>query len=291
VTEIVDAQVHSWEPAGDDFPWRLNFGTPEADAHVAAHFSASAMPPEQLLACMDTAGVDAAVMVSPSIYGPDTAYARHTVARDPARLAFVGLVDATSPTLERDVAQWRSQPGALAIRISVYFDWAMASLEEGPLRDVLAAAERHAVPVCVYPAGYVDRMETVVRAFPDLQFVIDHLGLKQPPVFMTVEGEPFAQLEGLLRLAAYPNVAVKATGVPSLSRESYPFTDVWGPLRRVLDAFGCERVMWGTDFTRVAELMTYRESVDYLREVDGLSVSDRALLYGGTLRRVFRWPA
>jgi predicted TIM-barrel fold metal-dependent hydrolase len=290
VIEVVDAQVHAWARDSDEFPWRLDFGSAEKNRQVAAHFEAETMPPGRLLACMDEAGVDAAVLVSPTMYGADAGYARHTVAHDPARLAYVGLVDPASTTVEQDVSGWRSQTGALAIRVPIYSAATIASVESGPLRAVLAAAERHGVPVCVYPPGYLDRLESIVRSFPGLQFVIDHLGLAQPsPVFPTVEGDGFERLPELLRLAAYSNVAVKATGVPSLSQEDFPFRDVWDPLRRVIDAFGCDRVMWGTDFTRV-ERASYSESVAYLGEIDGLAAADLERLYGATLRRVLGWP-
>jgi L-fuconolactonase len=286
--EIVDAQVHAWERDIAAYPWHLDFGRADLDARVREHFEATTMPPERLLASMDAAGVDAAVIVSPTLYGDDTRYAEQAVARDPARLAFVGLVDASSPSADDVLATWRTRPGALAVRVSVYHDEAMTSLECGPLRTLLAAAERHQVPVCVYAPGYLARLGGIAELFPELRLVIDHLGLAQPsPAFPTVEGDAFGELPLLLRLAPYPNVAVKATGLPSLSRSEYPFGDVWDPLRRVVDAFGCDRVMWGTDFTRV-ERASYREGVDYLRELD-FSDSELELLYGATLRRTFRW--
>jgi L-fuconolactonase len=290
VIELVDAQVHAWDRDREESPWQLDFGSPEIDRQVAAHFEADTMPPDRLLLSMDAAGVDAAVVVSPTLYGSDTSYVRHAVSHDPARLAFVGPVDPRSPLDEAEIAAWRAQPGALAIRVSIYFDWVIESVECGPLRAVLAAAERHGVPVCVYAPGYLDRLAAVARAFPELQLVVDHLGLAQPsPVFPTIAGDGFEKLPDLLSLAAYPNIAVKATGVPSLSREPFPFRDVWDPLIRAVDAFGCERVMWGTDFTRVATLVSYADSVAYLREIEGLGSSELELLYGATARRVLGW--
>jgi predicted TIM-barrel fold metal-dependent hydrolase len=274
--EIVDAQVHAWARDSTEFPWHLDFGSEERNRRVAAHFEAETMPPDRLLACMDAAGVDAAVVVSPTLYGADTAYARFTVAHEPARLAYV--------------APAQAEQGAVAIRVPVYSAGTMESVEHGALRAVLAAAERDGVPVCVYPPSFLDRLEPVVRAFGDLQFVIDHLGLAQPsPLFPSIEGDGFERLPELLRLAAYPNVAVKATGLPSLSREPFPFRDVWAPLLRVIDAFGCDRVLWGTDFTRV-ERASYADSVAYLREIDELTDPELELLYGATTRRVLGWP-
>lgn len=271
--EIVDAQVHAWDRDSDAFPWHLDFGRADLDERVRAHFDATTMPPERLLACMDEAGVDAAVIVSPTLYGTDLRYAEHAVAHDPSRLAFVAPAFA---------------PRALAVRVSVYGDDSMASLEDGPLHAILHAAHRDDVPVCLYTPGHLDRLPAIVAGLPELQFVIDHLGLAQPsPAFPSIEGDPFVELPSLLRLALYPNVAVKATGLPSLSSEVYPFRDVWDPLRRVVDVFGCERVLWGTDFTRV-ERATYRESVEYLRELD-FTAAELELLYGAALRRTFRW--
>lgn len=40
-----------------------------------------------------------------------------------------------------------------------------------------------------------------------------------------------------------------------------PFEDIWDPLARAFDAFGLERCLWGTDWTRAVELLTYREGV------------------------------
>ena len=47
--------------------------------------------------------------------------------------------------------------------------------------------------------------------------------------------------------------------------------------------------MWGTDWTRAVELLTYREGVDAFRNSDALSDSDRAMLMGGSLMRIYDW--
>ena len=83
---------------------------------------------------------------------------------------------------------------------------------------------------------------------------------------------------------------VVRAGAPTLSKESYPFADVWPALHRVLDAFGLDRVMWGTDFTRVLEVLTYADDVNYVLESSELSDSDRERFMGGTLRTIYGWP-
>jgi L-fuconolactonase len=82
---------------------------------------------------------------------------------------------------------------------------------------------------------------------------------------------------------------VKISGVCTLSQKPFPYNDIWGPLGRVFDAFGFDRCMWGTDWTRAVGLLTYEQGVQAFRVTDRLSDSDRALLMGDTLQRVYNW--
>jgi L-fuconolactonase len=65
--------------------------------------------------------------------------------------------------------------------------------------------------------------------------------------------------------------------------------DIWDPLARVFDAFGLNRCMWGTDWTRTVALLTYREGVDAFRFTDRLSETEKATLMGATLSEICKW--
>jgi predicted TIM-barrel fold metal-dependent hydrolase len=93
----------------------------------------------------------------------------------------------------------------------------------------------------------------------------------------------------VLALAAYPNVAIKISGACTLSHQPFPYNDVWDPLGRIFDAFGFNRCLWGTDWTRAVKLLTYQQGVEAFRVTDRLSDSDRAALMGGSLARVYNW--
>jgi predicted TIM-barrel fold metal-dependent hydrolase len=93
----------------------------------------------------------------------------------------------------------------------------------------------------------------------------------------------------VLALAAYPNVAIKISGACTLSHQPFPYNDIWDPLARVFDAFGLDRCMWGTDWTRATGLLTFEQSVEAFRVTDRLSDSDRAVLMGGALERIYNW--
>ena len=62
--------------------------------------------------------------------------------------------------------------------------------------------------------------------------------------------QPWAKLPKVLDLAKRKNAVIKVSGACTLSREPYPFPDIWNPLARVFDAWGFDRCLWGTDWTR-----------------------------------------
>jgi predicted TIM-barrel fold metal-dependent hydrolase len=118
--------------------------------------------------------------------------------------------------------------------------------------------------------------------------VIDHLGLQQP-FRPPPPAEPWADLPKVLALASHPNIRIKISGACTLSHEPFPYNDIWDPVMRIIDAFGLDRCMWGTDWTRATELLTYKEGVAAFRVTNRLSDNDRAKLMGGTLERVYKW--
>ena len=121
--------------------------------------------------------------------------------------------------------------------------------EDPGVNRVLAAAASHGLPVNLLCCGTARPGRRAGRAPPEHQLVIDHLGLQQP-FEPPPPAQPWADLPKVLALAQYDNVAIKITGAGTLSREKFPYPDIWDPLGRIFDAFGLERCLWGTDWTR-----------------------------------------
>ena len=84
-------------------------------------------------------------------------------------------------------------------------------------------------------------------------------------------------------------MAIKISGACTLSHEPFPYPDIWKPLRQIFDAFGFDRCMWGTDWTRAWKLCTYEQSVEAFRVTDELSDTERSALMGGTLSKIHNW--
>ena len=93
-----------------------------------------------------------------------------------------------------------------------------------------------------------------------------------------------------LDLAQYANVRVKISGACTMSHQPFPYDDIWEPVLRVIDAFGLDRCMWGTDWTRTIGMLTYEQGVAPFRDdTKHLSATDNAALMGGTLQKVYKW--
>jgi predicted TIM-barrel fold metal-dependent hydrolase len=93
----------------------------------------------------------------------------------------------------------------------------------------------------------------------------------------------------VLDLAKRKNAVIKVSGACTLSRETYPFPDIWDPLARVFDAWGFERCLWGTDWTRAYAVVNYEQAVEPFLKTDRLSDSERAMLMGGACAKAYRW--
>ena len=239
---------------------------------------------------MDAVGVDGALLVSPfSMYRYDASYAVSVYAAHPRRFRLIKPVDPTDPGVVDTIADWAATAGTVGIRIMLRDEVSSDPADPG-LNRVLAAAARHSLPVNLACPGRLAQVGQLAARNPDTQLVVDHLGLHQPFV-PPPPAQPFAELPNLLTLAAHANAAVKVTGVGTLAHQPFPFADIWDPLARVFDAFGLDRCMWGTDWTRAVALLTYEQGVEAFRVTDRLTDSDRALLMGETLRQVYHWPA
>jgi L-fuconolactonase len=273
----IDAQVHAYERNHPGRPWHAELTGPRE------------VTGDQMVAAMDAVGVDSAILVSPfTIYRYDASYALEVHERHSARFALVKPVDPANPSVAEVIADWKRTPGAVGIRMLL----ARGGYTEDPadpgLNRVLAEAGRLSLPVNLHIAGRLDQGLELIRRNPDTQIIVDHLGLIQPHE-PPVPVDPWAELPKVLTLAKMQHVAIKISGACTLSRQPFPYRDIWDPVCRVIDAFGIDRCMWGTDWTRAVKFLNYAQGVDAFRVTDRVSQSDKAKLMGGTLARIYGW--
>src|SRR5882762_8199597 len=201
---------------------------------------------------MDAAGVARAINC-PAVWDPEAnAYAVEAARLHPDRFATLGWFNLLRDPDSRFLDEFVKQPGMLGIPVGFM------------------------LPVSVY-----GRLAVIAARYPRMRVLIDHLGVS--PALKVPEA--VAHLDGLLSLAAHPNIAVKATGVPSMATDSYPFASAHSVLQRVFEAFGPRRVFWGTDITRLAP--SWRECITlFSEELPWLKGDDLELVMG---RAVCDW--
>jgi len=273
---IIDSQVHAYEANTPERPWH---NVPNWPDHVTG---------DEMVAAMDAVGVDGAILVSAfSLYEYDASYAIETQRAHPGKFGLVKPVDPSDPAVADVIADWKGVAGTVGIRIM---------LDRGPKRApddpgfkrVFEAAARHDLPVNFLCWGNLDAGAALIDAYPNARFVLDHLGLVQPRTPPAPE-EPFADLSKVLELAKRDNAVIKVSGACTLSKAGYPYPDIWDPLARVFDAWGFDRCLWGTDWTRAAAVLTYEQGVEPFRLTDRLSDDERAMLMGGACAKAYNW--
>ena len=274
--DLIDAQVHAYESDSPQRPWKGSLPGPPS------------VTGDELVRAMLAVGVTRALLVSPwTLYGSDTSYVVEVADKHPDRFALVAPIDPYEDGAAAEIVTWATIPAAVGVRL-------MAGVTKGfqpdhrHVRSAVLAAVSAGLPVCVFCPQRLWIIEDLARLYPDAQFVLDHLGLVQP-LRRPAPDDPFADLGRVIALASYPNIAVKVTGMCTLSHRPFPFDDLQEPLGRLLEAFGIERCMWGTDWTRAVDLVSYADAVSAFREHFQLSTSDREALMGGNLERIFDW--
>ena len=273
---IVDAQVHAYERDRPGRPWVGTLTGPKAvngDAMVGA---------------MDAVGVDGALLVSPfSMYRYDASYAIEVQKAHPGRFGLIKPVDPTDPAVADTIADWKATAGTVGVRIMMRDPMSKDPADPG-INRVLVAGAKHGLPVNILAWGRMEQAEQLAARNPDTQIVIDHLGLQQPHK-PPASADCWDALPQVLALARHPNIAIKITGACTLSHLPFPYNDIWDNLGRMFDAFGLDRCLWGTDWTRAIDVLTYGQGVEAFKLTDRLSASDKAMLMGGALERVYRW--
>ena len=274
-TLTIDAQVHAYERNRPERPWNGYLQGPDE------------VTGDDMVAAMDAVGVDGALLISPfRLYGYDASYALDVCAQHRDRFGLIRPFDSQSETVADDIAEWAATPGVVGARVMLT-DQSLQADDPG-LNRLFAAGAQAGFPVNVMCSGNLPVFCELARRHPDTQLVIDHVGLAQP-FEPPAPPEPFADLANVVSLAEFDNVAIKITGACTLSHQPFPYSDIWEPLGKIFDAFGFDRCLWGTDWTRAVNLLNYEQGVESFRVTDQLSDSERATLMGGTLAKIYKW--
>lgn len=272
---VVDAHVHV--VAKDEAAYPLSPRPLSGAWYREAPHSA-----EDLLACMDEAGVDRAVLVQPiGAYSYDNRYAADSAARYPARFASVCCVDPEAAGARDELRHWIGERGMRGVRLfalSRGASW-LDDPRTFPLWEL--AAELGAPLVVTIFAEQIPQLRRLLAHFPHAPVALDHCG------FPALAGAPWREAEALFALAEHANLHLKVSThvLDAAARHGDPSAFV----RELVARFGAERILWGSDFCQTHD-RPYTELVRLGRAAfSGLTAPEQALCLGGTALRL--WPA
>lgn len=266
---VVDAHLHIWNPESPATPWRAGW---------REHALGPAFGVDAALTAMDGADVERALLVPAAWDRTGDRLVEDAVRRHPDRFFGVGTLPSRDPSSARDLAEWTRRSGLVGVRQVFPPGAAVSWLETGAVDWLWAAADEARVPIFVWAPGQLVPLAKVLERYPTLRLVVDHLNLPMTGAIT----ELAAEVRALAELARFPRVAVKASALPCLARDPYPYLSVQPLVRQAVDAFGPERVFWGTDLARLP--CTYREAVTmFAEDLPAFSVRERGLILGDAL--------
>ena len=269
---VVDAQVHVWLPEAPARPW-----PPGGAERARAMHRLEPITGTGLLTEMAEASVDRAVLVPPFFEGHRNDYAVACATAAPEAFRVMARVDLRTGDPE-PVRELLRNPVVAGVRL-VFLPADAGRVDDPAAEWFWSFAEEEDVPVMLLASGQLPALGDLARARPGLRLAVDHLGLTGGHTDAAIAPE----IADLLALAELDNVSVKATAAPCYSTEPYPYPALHPFLRQLHDAFGPERLFWGSDLSRLrgsyADLVRlFREELDFLSPADVEAVMGASIL-------------
>ena len=165
---IIDSQVHAYAANTPERPWNTTPNWPDS------------VNGEEMVAAMDSVGVDGAIFVNAfSMYQYDSSFAVEVQRAHPGKFGLVKPVDPSDPAVADVIADWKKTPGTVGLRVRLTHGLERAADDPG-LDVILHEAVRHNFPINLLSWGKLDVGAALIDRHPNVQFVLDHLGLLQP---------------------------------------------------------------------------------------------------------------
>jgi predicted TIM-barrel fold metal-dependent hydrolase len=267
--QMLDGHGHVWTTE-DRYPW--------VDEIVLQGATKLVYNVDDYRSDMETLGVTEAVLVATPIHGPGSPYTVECVENAPGTFYGVVLVDHESATVDADVCDLLDHEGIVGVRItgreleSTVTDAFWERMNDlGAQVHLLLSPER------------LDRVHGVIEQYPDITFLFDHLALFPSVDEYRPDEPPYGRIE---RIASCSNAAIKVTYTPSERR--YLFLDVHDHVRALYEAFGPDRLVWGSDYIYHFKRVTPWQTSEFVDELEFLSDADRRKLFGDAFRAVVR---
>jgi L-fuconolactonase len=271
----IDAHFHCWQLARGDYGWLTPAQAPIYRDVAVADWQAQAWPH----------GVRGGVLVQAAPTEAETQFLLAQADANPAVLGVVGWVDLLAGDAPARIEALAGHPRLKGLRPMLQditdAEWILQPALEPALR---AMADCGLVFDALVKSVHLPHILTLAGRHPDLRMVIDH-GAK--PGIAAGEWQPWA--DGMARIAHETQAMCKLSGLMTEAAPNSPPGAVrrWG--EHVLQSFGAQRVVWGSDWPVLELAGPYAQWWAASRQlVEGLDAAGQAAVMGGNALRLYR---
>jgi predicted TIM-barrel fold metal-dependent hydrolase len=270
----IDTHVHVW--TSDLHRYGLGKGFKPEDMKPVAYL------PDDILHDARPSDVGRVVLVQMNFYGFDNSYMLDAIKQRPAIFKGVAVIDRKSESPELEMCRL----AGLGVRgFRLYPEEVTSSkLSEAVFKKMFrCAAEKHLVMSLLMNPESLEAVDRQCQRFPDTSLVIEHIAR------IGVGGSIREHdVKVLCALAKYPQVRVKLSGFYALGQAKPPHLDLAPLIKRVYEAFGSKRLMWGSDCPFQVGHETYEDAISLIRDrLDFISDEDKEWILGGTAEKLF----
>ncbi len=276
----IDAHSHIWLPDVDKFPL--------APGQTKADLKPPSFTDVELMAIARPEGVGRVVLIQHSVYHLfDNSYLIDAVRRHPKLFRVQGMVDDHLPQAGATMKKLLPQ-GVTGFRITPFVrkkeDQPKWLESPGMIEMWKTGAETRQAMCPLINASDLSSTDAMCERHPDTPVVIDHFAR------IGVDGEMReADIKALCRLARHKHTSVKISAYYALGQKKPPHDELIPMIKRLLDCFGPQRLMWASDSPyQIQGVNNYKASISLVRDrMDFLSKPDREWLLAKTAEKVF----
>lgn len=267
-TMKIDSHVHVWDPT---FPTHPDHPLPNIVGTA-----------DDLISKMDHVGINKTIIVQPINYKFDHTCIQNALNKYPNRFALVALVDTminpdeARNTLQKLVREQRF----CGIRINPNF--APGGFTNETVITYVQEAAKLNIPVALFARPqHLPDVEKLVSTCADTKILLDHFAFCSPG-----DGETY-QNYVLDMGRKYQNLYIKTSAWFRISKEPWPHTDLVSYLRSLIDTFGAERLLIGSDYPFITEQYEYKQVFSLLDEA-GIPIEEKRWIEGEAAKQLYK---
>lgn len=275
---VIDAHHHLWQRSQPfDYRW--------LDAPALAPICRDFLP-EDLIPLIHEAGIQRTIVVQTQHDTRENLWALALADQHAFIAGVVGWVDLTSPDCERQLLEVKDHPKFVGVRHVIQDEPDEDFIIREDVSRGIQVLQKYNVPFdLLFYVNHLRHAVALAKAFPELPMVIDHLAKPR------IKDHSIDDWLPQFRAAAmHPNVYCKLSGmVTEADWENWTSSDLRPYVQHALDAFGPERLMFGSDWPVCNLAASYLEVKEALVDALGpISPSDHASIFGGTAARFYK---